>query len=106
MNESADTLTRLTIAFPPALEARIVELLLEQEPPLPGFTILRGEGHGADFSRASIREQVRGRVDRRILMLILPQAQAMALLDTLREAVPNPQTAWWLEPVLAFGRLA
>ena len=51
MNESTDTLVRLTIAFPPAIEARIVELLLEQEPPLPGFTILRGEGHGADRDR-------------------------------------------------------
>jgi len=106
MNESTDTLTRLTIAFPPTLEARIVELLLEHQPPLPGFTVLRGEGHGADFSRASIREQVRGRVDRRILMLILPQAQVEALLDALRSTVPNPQIAWWLEPVLAFGRLA
>lgn len=106
MNESTDTPVRLTIAFPPAIEARIVELLLEQEPPLPGFTILRGEGHGADFSRASIREQVRGRVDRRLLMLILPQARAGTLLDALRGAVPNPQIAWWLEPVLAFGRLA
>ncbi len=106
MNESTDTLVRLTIAFPPALEARILELLLEQEPPLPGFTILRGEGHGADFSRASIREQVRGRVDRRLLMLILPQARTAHLLDALRAAVPNPQIAWWLEPVLEFGRLA
>ncbi len=106
MNESTAPLTRLTIAFPPALEARIVELLLEHEPPLPGFTVLRGEGHGADFSRASVREQVRGRVDRRILMIILPQAHAEALLDALRSAVPNPQVAWWLEPVLAFGRLA
>ena len=106
MDESSDTLTRLTLAFPPSLESRIVELLLEQEPPLPGFTILHGEGHGADFSRATIREQVRGRVERRILMLVLPHAQAMALVDALGDAVPNPQTVWWLEPVLAFGRLS
>lgn len=105
MHESTDTLTRLTLAFPPALESRVVELLLEQEPPLPGFTILQGEGHGTDFARATIREQVRGRIDRRILMLVLPQARAMTLIDALRDAVPNPQTVWWLEPVLAFGRL-
>lgn len=106
MNESNVELVRLTLAFPPALEPRIVELLLEQEPPLPGFTVLHGEGHGADFSRASIREQVRGRVSRRLLMLVLPTARVQALLDALRDAVPNPQVAWWLEPVLAFGRFA
>lgn len=104
MNEL--TLARLTLVFPPVLEARVVRLMLEQEPPLPGFTVLAAEGHGADFARASIREQVRGRVARRLLTLVLPLTRAETLIGQLREELANGESAWWLEPVLAFGRLA
>lgn len=106
MNEPEAELIRLTLAFPPALEPRIVELLLEHEPAVPGFTVLQGEGHGVDFSRASIREQVRGRVARRVLLMVMPESEAQALLAKLRSAVPNPQVTWWMERVLGFGRLA
>lgn len=101
-----DSLARLTLVFPPVLEARVVQLLLDQEPPLPGFTIIDAEGHGADFARASVREQVRGRVARKLLMLVLPRPRADALIDRLHADLVNPAVAWWLEPVLAFGRLA
>jgi len=100
------TLARLTLVFPLVLEARVVQLMLEQEPPLPGFTVLDAEGHGADFARASIREQVRGRVARRLLTLVLPLPRAEALIAQLRSDLANAESAWWLEPVLAFGRLA
>ena len=99
-------LARLTLVFPPVLEARIVELMLEQEPPLPGFTVLAAEGHGADFARASTREQVRGRVARRLLTLVLPRARAEARVAQLRIDLATTESAWWLEPVLAFGRFA
>lgn len=99
-------LARLTLVFPPVLEARVVQLMLEQDPPLPGFTVLAAEGHGADFARASIREQVRGRVARRVLMLVLPRPRAEALIAELRADLANGESAWWLEPVLGFGRLA
>mgnify|MGYP001403028959 CR=1 FL=1 len=104
--DKEEALARLTLIFPPALEDRVVELFLEQEPPLPGFTVLAAEGHGSDFARASIREQVRGRVARRLLIVVLPQARAEALIATLRSEIANPASAWWLEPVIAFGRLA
>lgn len=99
-------LARLTLVFPPVLEARVVELMLEQDPPLPGFTVLAAEGHGADFARASIREQVRGRVARRLLTLVLPRSRAETLIEQLRSHLANGESAWWLEPVLAFGRFA
>lgn len=106
MNGADEPLTRLTLVLPPMLEARVVQLLLEQDPPLPGFTLLAAEGHASDFVHASIPEQVRGRVNRRLLILVLPEARAVALLEYLRATVSNPEVAWWLEPVLKFGRLA
>lgn len=99
-------LERLTLVFPPAVESTLLEILLEQEPPLPGFTVVTAEGHGADFSSASLREQVRGRIARRMLMMVLPRASRAELIERLRVALPNPHVAWWVEPVLHFGRLA
>lgn len=99
-------LQRLTLVFPPSVEERLVETLLEQEPPLPGFTVVAAEGHGADFASASLREQVRGRVARRMLLMVLPAERIEPLVTVLRGELPNPHVAWWSEPVLAFGRLA
>jgi len=103
MNDA--TQVRLTLLFPPALEDRVIALILEQEPPLPGFTVVAADGHGADFSHASIREQVRGRIARKLLTVFLPAPRAEALIGTLREQLATSKVAWWLEPVIAFGRL-
>jgi hypothetical protein len=99
-------LRRLTVVFPPAVEDRLLEILIEQEPPLPGFTVVAADGHGADFSTASLREQVRGRVARRMLLMVLPAERIDSLVGALRAAMPHPHVTWWVEPVLAFGRLA
>ena len=99
-------LERLTLVFPPTVEPALLEILLDEEPPLPGFTIVAAEGHGADFSTASLREQVRGRVARRMLLMVLPRERIAALIEHLRAALPNPHVTWWVEPVTAFGRLA
>ena len=69
MDQSA---CKLTLVYPPAAEDHIVELLLNADPPLSGFTTWRAEGHGHDFGKASVRERVRGRVARGVLVLILP----------------------------------
>ena len=99
-------LQRLSVVFPPAIEERLLELLLEQEPPLPGFTVVAGEGHGADFATASVREQVRGRVAQRMVLMVLPAESIEPLITRLRASLPNRHVTWWVEPVVAFGRLA
>ncbi len=99
-------LLRFTLVFPPALEQRIVALLLERDERLPGFTILGGDGHGADFASATVRERVRGSVGRRLLTVVLPAVAVAPLVEELRAALPDPHVIWWIEPVLAFGRLA
>lgn len=96
----------LTLVFPPALEPGIVEFLLEYEPSLPGFTIVPGEGHGADFSGATAHELVRGKVARRVLTVVVATAALEPLLERLRAQFPNPYVAYWVVPISAFGRLA
>ena len=101
----AAALVRLNLVFPPALEDAVTEALMAA-PAQPGFTLLRAEGHTGDFARASIREQVRGRVDRRVAWVLIEPAGLDALLAHLRGQVASGEVRWWVEPVLASGRLA
>lgn len=99
-------LRRLTLVYPPTLEDELVELLLAYEPELPGFTTLAAAGHGADFTRASPYERVRGRVARGMLLIVLPVASVDALLAHLAAHIRNPRVTWWTDPVIDFGVLA
>ena len=101
MDQSA---CKLTLVFPPAAEDHIVGLLLNADPPLSGFTTWRAEGH--DFGKASVRERVRGRVARGVLVLILPRSRLSSVLEDIRLKGGIPNLAYWTEPIEAFGRLA
>jgi hypothetical protein len=96
---------KLTVAFPPGLEDEVVESLLDLPEDVGGFTIVSAEGHGQGFARASVRERVRGRVGRRLVYVILDEDRLPRVLERLRENVSNPAVAYWVEPVLQFGRL-
>jgi hypothetical protein len=98
-------LVQLTLAFPLVLEEQLLGELLELDPDLPGFTTLRAQGHGHGYAHASISEQVRGRTDRGLLLLVLAADRAEALVAGLRMRLPVVEAAWWITPVLAFGRL-
>lgn len=97
-------LVRLSLVFPPRLEAALTEALVAGAG-LPGFTLLQAEGHSSDFSTASAAEQVHGRVQRRVLWMLLPRAQVDTVLAALRGQVDAQEVRWWIEPVLAMGRL-
>jgi hypothetical protein len=103
MDQSA---CKLTLIYPPASESHITELMMNSEPPLAGFTTFEAEGHGGSFSDASMRERVRGRVARRVLMLVLARSRVAPLLDEIRVKAAIPDLVYWVEPVEAFGRLA
>ncbi len=98
-------MVRLNLVFPPELEDSVTEALIEA-PGMPGFTLLRAEGHTSDFGRASVAEQVRGRVERRVLWIVIEQARLATVLDVLRARVASRAVRWWAEPVLDAGRLA
>ena len=99
-----NTLVRVNFLFPPALEAALTEALVA-EAGLPGFTVVQAEAHSDDFLQASAAEQVRGRVQRRWLWMLLPQAQVDTVLAVLRAQVDGTQVRWWVEPVQAMGAL-
>lgn len=75
------------------------------DPPIRGFTTFAAEGHGFDFSKATIKERVRGRVERGVLIAVMPKNNAAVLLDLIRRKLPIPHMAYWIEPVLECGRL-
>ncbi len=103
MDQSA---CKLTLVYPPQAEDCVIELLLNSEPPLTGFTTWTAEGHGHDFRTASVRERVRGRVKRRILAVVIPRDRLPGLLEDIRTRAPIANLAYWVEPIEAFGRLA
>lgn len=94
----------LTLAVPQALEEEILDALLALPHMAPGFTVVRGQGIGAHIELTSTMEQVQGRARRVIVQVALQQAHLSALIDTLRQSLPNPQIAYWVTPLLAFGR--
>ena len=100
------TLKRLTLVAPRALEEDLVALLLDMQPPLPGFTTAHVAGHGEGFDRARIVERVQGRIDRVLLWLVLPAETVDRVLSRLCEALPQSEVVWWIEPVEKMGRLA
>lgn len=98
-------LCRLTLVYPPAAEGALLGVLLAVEPALPGFTTWRGAGHGFGFEGASHAEKVSGQVARGIVTSIMARPLADQLLETIREQAPIPHLAYWIESVLAAGRL-
>ncbi|OJU14267.1 MAG: hypothetical protein BGN85_00045 [Alphaproteobacteria bacterium 64-11] len=70
-----------------------------------GFTTFSASGHGRDFSRSSLREQVRGRVDTIVIVAILPAAGVPPLLTELKDRFASPHMVYWIEQVHAFGDL-
>lgn len=103
MDQSA---CKLTLVYPPVSEAHIVEMLMNSSPPLSGFTTFAAEGHGHGFDKASMRERVRGRIARGVLIVVLPRTRVAPLLDEIRVKAAIPDLVYWIEPVEAFGRLA
>ncbi|KAB2899478.1 MAG: DUF3240 domain-containing protein [Burkholderiaceae bacterium] len=95
---------RLNLVFPPALEDAVTGTLMT-DTTLPGFTLLHAEGHSSDFGRTSIREQVRGRIDRRVLWVVIERERVDGLLAALRQRIASNDVRWWMEPVMAMGRL-
>ncbi len=98
-------LCKLTLIYPPVSEDSLVEYMLDQDPPLSGFTTMKVEGHGLGFDRASAREKVHGRTDRRLFIAIISVERSRQLLESLKADMPIAGLMYWTEPVLSAGRL-
>ncbi len=95
---------RLNLIFPPSLEDAVTDALIA-DPALPGFTLLHAEGHSSDFTHASASERVRGRIERRVLWVVIEHERLDQVLSVLHQRVASTDVRWWAEPVIARGRL-
>jgi hypothetical protein len=98
-------LCKLTLIYPLTAEDQILDFFLESRPELQGFTSFHAEGHGIGFERTSAREQVRGRIERGMLIVVLARGRLKALLEELRERIAIPNLTFWVEPVEQFGQV-
>jgi len=96
----------LTLSLPFSLEAHVVGHLLDHPEWVDGFSAIEIEGHGQIRKDTPDSELVRGRTRRRYVQIVLAMEDAKALLAHLRTALPSKEIAYWITPVLEFGRLA
>jgi hypothetical protein len=100
------SLVQLTLAAPRHLEEELVEQFLERPEWASGFTLFKAEGYSRHHENLSPQELVRGRTERILVQIVLEADHAQALLAHLRGRFPKRDVAYWLTPVIEFGRLA
>ncbi|MBS0397233.1 MAG: DUF3240 family protein [Proteobacteria bacterium] len=105
MTDTQDPRSCLTLAFPAVLEEEILDICHEMEG-IEGFTILSAAGFGQGAVFRSVQEEVRGRAARRLLMTVTYDRHVKSLLAELARRLPTPDVAYWITPVIGFGRLA
>jgi hypothetical protein len=99
------SLVQLTLVAPASLEETLAEYLLAHPEWGGGFTLLHAEGRGNREHALTPQEQVRGLVARTQFQVVLLADAANHLLTELKHRFPKRDVAWWLTPVLDFGRL-
>ena len=102
MNQSYDCV--LALALPVALEEEVLDHLQAHPEWVGGFSVAHEEGYGKGAGLHSAMEKVRGRARRRLVTVLLSQAHAEPLVASLREQFKSPEMAYWVTPLLAFGR--
>jgi hypothetical protein len=96
----------LTIVLPAALEEDFVDQMLEHPEWVRGFVITQAQGAGQNVPLSGAAERVRGRSARVQLQIVMARDDAHALLATLKTAFPMKEVAYWITPVVEFGRFA
>ncbi len=96
----------LTLVCHKSLEERMIDHLLEHPQWVGGFTVDAVDGHSVGENLPSVLEQVRGRSQRIEIRCVMNGHDAQALLEYLKLHERNPDIAYWITPVLEYGRLA
>lgn len=96
----------LTLVCHQSMEERLVGHLLEHPELVSGFSVRNIEGGSQKEILYSRIEQVRGRSRRVELCAVMNLADAQELIAHLKETEPNAEVAYWITPVIEFGRLA
>ncbi|MDR2207554.1 MAG: DUF3240 family protein [Azoarcus sp.] len=95
----------MTLAFPAAIEEELVDFLLDHPQQVHGFSLIAAQGMGQGAGLKSAMEKVRGRAQRRLMSILLRNEDVTPLVEALRKDFPNPDIAYWIVPLLAFGRM-
>lgn len=96
----------LTLVCHRSLEERLVDHLLAHPEWVFGFSLTRIEGGSQKEKLPSMLEQVRGRSQRVQIISVMNLDDARALITHLKLKEANQEIAYWVTPVIEFGRLA
>lgn len=96
----------LTLVCHRSLEERLVDQLLEHPQWVRGFSLTRIEGGSQKEKLPSMLEQVRGRSQRVQIVTVMNLDDANELIAHLKQEEASPEIAYWITPVIEFGRLA
>ena len=95
----------MTLALPLELEEQIIDFLLDHPQWVSGFSLIDAQGMGRGVGLKSTMEKVKGRARRRLMNILLRHADVAPLVAALRGEFRNPDMAYWVLPLLAFGRM-
>jgi len=95
----------MTLAFPLTLEEQIIDFLLDHPQWIHGFSLIDAQGMGRGAGLKSAMEKVKGRSRRRLMKILLRNEDVRPLVEALREEFHSPDMAYWIIPLLSFGRL-
>jgi len=96
----------LTLVCHRSLEERLVDHLLEHPEWVHGFSTVAMEGSSQSEHLPSMMEQVRGRSQRVQIVCVMNLDDAQALVAHLKVEEANSEIAYWIAPIIEFGRLA
>lgn len=95
----------LTLAIPVALEEDVLDFLMLHPAWAGGFSIMDAQGMGRGAPLQSSMERVQGRSRRKLVLIAGVQAHLRLLLQALALEIRNPNVAYWISPLSAYGRL-
>ncbi len=95
----------LTVVCHRSLEERLVDHLLEHPEWVYGFSMFKTEGGSQKERLPTMIEQVRGRSLSVAIQSVMNLEDARSLVDHLKQEESNPEIAYWITPVIEFGRL-
>ncbi len=96
----------LTLVCHRSLQERVVDHLLEHPEWVEGFSTGDIEGSSQGEHLPSMMEQVRGRSQRVQIVCVMNLDDAQALVAHLKVEEANSEIAYWIAPIIEFGRLA
>ena len=95
----------LTLLCPPALEEKLLDLLL-MAPEAAVFTSTPTSEHGLSFGRLSPIEQVLGRSLATQVQVLLTATDKQGVLDAIQQQFAGAGLRFWVTPVIEAGEIA